>query len=841
MAYTLVPTELIVDGAVTSAKLDTNISISGTLGVTGELTLATHMNMGDNDKIKIGTGGDLEIYHDGSNSYISNSTGNIYLADTNGSVHIQAKLNEESIVCTADGAVTLYHDNSAKLATTSTGIDVTGTVVADKFDLGTTTDADTVSTTASDYQIQLGAAQSTTGDIGRNISFGASGVTTAAINSIDGGTSNAQSLGFYTGNATSLSERMRITSGGTVAVNTTSPDSTVDLHVNGGTDNVPLGVESTDSNVFIAFKDSGTTGTFGSAAVAVGANSNNLLFRAGSAERARINSSGGLGIGTTAGTGYQLDITGQSGYDDILRLTAVGTNIGARINLTNTGTGVARINSTNNSLALQTAGVERMRINSGGDLLLGTTSGTAVKLNVQSSKANGLAAEISNTQSSTGSGIVVKGGNNSSTYSADFRDYNNTNLMRLTGEGKLGLGTTSPSTKLEVYDGSLTLNAPSATGNAWTFYKNSDRTYLVGIRGSSSDALSFYDLTADVERMRIDSSGRLGVGCTPTGYATEIQATTGGNGLKIRGRSAGGNEGWLAWTDNADNVEAAMYATADNLIFANTTSYTERMRIDSSGNVGIGTTSPNFTLGIHKATASSNYMQITNSDTGSGSGDGFLIGVASDEAATIWNQENTRMAFGTNNTERMRIDSSGRLLIGQTSAINSSILQAGGNSVSGGVAHIYDNDVSVASSNVILKISFTNDDVCTDGQLIAFHDLSNQIGSIRAGSGTTVNYNTSSDERLKENIVDASSQLDVINNIQVREFDWKKGGHHDVGMIAQELHSVIPNVVTEGADDVTEEPWSIDYGKLTPYLIKAIQEQQTIIDDLKSRIETLEG
>ena len=765
MAYTLVPTELIVDGAVTSAKLDTNISISGTLGVTGELTLATHMNMGDNDKIKIGTGGDLEIYHDGSNSYISNSTGNIYLADTNGSVHIQAKLNEESIVCTADGAVTLYHDNSAKLATTSTGIDVTGTVVADKFDLGTTTDADTVSTTASDYQIQLGAAQSTTGDIGRNISFGASGVTTAAINSIDGGTSNAQSLGFYTGNATSLSERMRITSGGTVAVNTTSPDSTVDLHVNGGTDNVPLGVESTDSNVFIAFKDSGTTGTFGSAAVAVGANSNNLLFRAGSAERARINSSGGLGIGTTAGTGYQLDITGQSGYDDILRLTAVGTNIGARINLTNTGTGVARINSTNNSLALQTAGVERMRINSGGDLLLGTTSGTAVKLNVQSSKANGLAAEIANTQSSTGSGIVVKGGNNSSTYSADFRDYNNTNLMRLTGEGKLGLGTTSPSTKLEVYDGSLTLNAPSATGNAWTFYKNSDRTYLVGIRGSSSDALSFYDLTADVERMRIDTSG----------------------------------------------------------------------------NVGIGTTSPNFTLGIHKATASSNYMQITNSDTGSGSGDGFLIGVASDEAATIWNQENTRMAFGTNNTERMRIDSSGRLLIGQTSAINSSILQAGGNSVSGGVAHIYDNDVSVASSNVILKISFTNDDVCTDGQLIAFHDLSNQIGSIRAGSGTTVNYNTSSDERLKENIVDASSQLDVINNIQVREFDWKKGGHHDVGMIAQELHSVIPNVVTEGADDVTEEPWSIDYGKLTPYLIKAIQEQQTIIDDLKSRIETLEG
>ena len=128
MSYTLVPSELIVDGAITSAKLDTNIAISGTLGVTGEVTLATHLNMGDNDKIKIGAGGDLEIYHDGSNSYIANSTGNIYIADTNGAVHIQAKLNEESIVATADGAVTLYHDNSAKLATASGGVTVTGTL-----------------------------------------------------------------------------------------------------------------------------------------------------------------------------------------------------------------------------------------------------------------------------------------------------------------------------------------------------------------------------------------------------------------------------------------------------------------------------------------------------------------------------------------------------------------------------------------------------------------------------------------------------------------------------------------------------------------------------------------
>ena len=70
---------------------------------------------------------------------------------------------------------------------------------------------------------------------------------------------------------------------------------------------------------------------------------------------------------------------------------------------------------------------------------------------------------------------------------------------------------TNPSTSLHVA-GSLTLEEASATGNAWTYYKNADRTWLVGIRGSSNDALSFYDLTTDVERLRITSDGKLGAG-----------------------------------------------------------------------------------------------------------------------------------------------------------------------------------------------------------------------------------------------------------------------------------------------------------------------------------------
>jgi len=70
----------IADDAVTSAKLDTNIAVAGTLGVTGETTLATHLNLGDSDIIKIGAGSDLQIYHDGSDSYIKDQgTGNLLI------------------------------------------------------------------------------------------------------------------------------------------------------------------------------------------------------------------------------------------------------------------------------------------------------------------------------------------------------------------------------------------------------------------------------------------------------------------------------------------------------------------------------------------------------------------------------------------------------------------------------------------------------------------------------------------------------------------------------------------------------------------------------------------
>ena len=122
----------IANDAVTGDKLANNIQIAGTLGVTGETTLTTHLNMGDNDIIKLGAGADLQIYHDGTRSFIQDvSAGNLILDTFNGNeVNITSGGNAEFMIrAIKDGAVNLYYDNSPKLATTATGIDVTGNVV----------------------------------------------------------------------------------------------------------------------------------------------------------------------------------------------------------------------------------------------------------------------------------------------------------------------------------------------------------------------------------------------------------------------------------------------------------------------------------------------------------------------------------------------------------------------------------------------------------------------------------------------------------------------------------------------------------------------------------------
>jgi hypothetical protein len=436
------------------------------------------------------------------------------------------------------------------------------------------------------------------------------------------------------------------------------------------------------------------------------------------------------------------------------------------------------------------------------------------------------------------------------------------------------------------------------------------------------------------EKVRIDSSGNVGIGTTdPTGNYTTA--------LHIHGSSTGASLHLTDPTSGAtatDGLEVFQYGTdgyvwereAGNLRFG--TSATERMRIDASGNVGIGTTSPNYELTV--AGGGNNSIQIVSSTTGTGATNGLRLWNTGSSTA-MWNYDNTPTLFGTNNAERMRIDSSGNLLVGTTDAnisnnsgtANSGInllatgqifAAFGGNTANfnrlgsdgsilnfdkdgatvgsigtasgdlyigtgntklrfdnandavyagGGDGTGTDNNTDLGKSderfkdlylskrvysgnptntagNLFLHIDGDADGVSTGYKIrsgvgvstgsshIAFVNPNGIVGQIRT-DGSATSYNTSSDQRLKENIQDAEDAGSKIDAIQVRQFDWKiDGTHESYGVVAQELAQVAPEAVSGNPE--SEEMMGVDYSKLVPTLIKEIQ-------TLRNRVAQLEN
>jgi hypothetical protein len=174
-------------------------------------------------------------------------------------------------------------------------------------------------------------------------------------------------------------------------------------------------------------------------------------------------------------------------------------------------------------------------------------------------------------------------------------------------------------------------------------------------------------------------------------------------------------------------------------------------------------------------------------------------------------------------TDAMTLDASGNLLVGHTAQVLSSKVLS---------------QFSGATHNGII-INETADTASTT--FAAFSLSGTAIGSItRVGATSAVAYNTTSDERLKSNIANSDPVLEKIMQVQVRQYDWTEGNlHQDYGFIAQELAPVLSGIVTEGKEEA--DMWQLDYSRLTPALLKAIQEQQAIIDALTARIEALEG
>jgi hypothetical protein len=152
----------------------------------------------------------------------------------------------------------------------------------------------------------------------------------------------------------------------------------------------------------------------------------------------------------------------------------------------------------------------------------------------------------------------------------------------------------------------------------------------------------------------------------------------------------------------------------------------------------------------------------------------------------------------------MTLDASGNLMVGQTSS---------------GLLNTDSIWVNPSGGNIVIQHSTA---ALSGYSYALFTYNSVSIGSITQSGTTAVLYNITSDQRLKENIVDAPEFGSVIDSIKVRSYDWKTDQTHQrAGFIAQELVTVAPEAVHQPADP--EEMMAVDYSKLVPMLVKEIQ------------------
>ena len=253
--------------------------------------------------------------------------------------------------------------------------------------------------------------------------------------------------------------------------------------------------------------------------------------------------------------------------------------------------------------------------------------------------------------------------------------------------------------------------------------------------------------------------------------------------------------------------------------------------IDSSERVGIGTSTMNKNLNIHTSDSGSTNIVMTNSTTGTGSNDGFYMGIDSAENAEFWNYENTNMIFGVNNSERMRITSSGNFLLGTTDT-----------SYSSGPGFKFTPSATSPIYGMVVNTSTGND------SNFHFYNMNASFSGFRwyiHANGGTVNYAGNnvnlSDEKVKTNIELSGNYLEKICNIPVKVFNYKdepEDEDRSLGVIAQDVEAVAPELVSnDGFGDTPEDgvPLKTVYTTDMMYaLMKAIQE-------LSAKVEKLEG
>jgi len=298
----------------------------------------------------------------------------------------------------------------------------------------------------------------------------------------------------------------------------------------------------------------------------------------------------------------------------------------------------------------------------------------------------------------------------------------------------------------------------------------------------------------------------------------------------------------MRWTDNTNSTGILSTASGLSTMWTTTAlgfgtgagTYTERMRIDSSGNVGIGTSSPSNKLTVAGNGNFTGVLDVVTSVAGA-----YGLRIIADSANTYAGIQftnnpvtaplgyyrmpaaNVHAWYDSTPTERMRIDSSGNVMVGQTS-FSSTTVGVGINPA--GLLNIAQN--SSVSGGTGLQIYST--------AASAFRFYVDMAGTIHA---TSTSITAISDVSLKTNVKPLETGLAEVMALQPRRFDWIDGNATNVvGFIAQEVESVLPDLVAPFKYNEEETKLGLKMGDMIPTLVKAIQELSAEVEALKAKV-----